>query len=152
MLLLLASFTLFAAAGCSNGAGNGDSGSGNSVSANVSQTSSEVQQDPWSGVTPATISDTKSGIESLQSAVKEFKQAVEAEQTEEIKKLAAEMAGVWVAMQADVKSANGSLHETIDGELQRLMAEVASDKRSKDVLIELDYSLYQHLRDLKQHF
>ncbi|WP_337098075.1 hypothetical protein [Paenibacillus sp. YIM B09110] len=137
-LVLLAACLLLLLAGCGAASAN-----------EVSRTETE-QNDPFANIVPAEIADTRSGVSDMSALVKDYKQAVESDQADVAKSLADQIAGLWKAIQAEAQKVDPELYALIQNDMGQLLAETKVDDWNKDLLIDLDYKLYQSIRDLKQ--
>lgn len=110
---------------------------------------SDPKDDTFSQIAAAEISGVSEGLEEMTSKIKQFKQVVEADQHEEAKVLADELAALWHAVQQDIKSQDAERGEALQEDLEALYKETQNEAWDKELLIQLDYKLYQSLRDMK---
>lgn len=114
------------------------------------QAAESPAKDPFEGVQPADVQGAQNGIEGLSGGVKAFKSAVEAGDKSAASGLADNMASLWTAIAEEVKGGHPERYEQIQGDLSKLLTAVKAKEWDATLLIDLDYSLYQGLRDLKQ--
>ncbi|WP_169083783.1 hypothetical protein [Paenibacillus sp. PL91] len=149
LVLLLACVisVMFIVTGC----GGSDGGGQSTKSGEKAQSGeADVKGDPFASIASAEIADTETGFSEMSRLIKELKQAVEADQTEEAKKLAEQMAGIWNAIKGEIEAFNASKHQLLQEDLGQLIEETKASKWNKELLIQLDYKLYQSFRDMKQ--
>jgi hypothetical protein len=119
-------------------------------SAVAGQGTESPASDPFEGVAPADVQGAQDGIGRLSDDVKAFKSAVEAGDKETASMLADNMASTWAAIAEEAKGQQPERCEQIQGDLSKLLTAVKAKEWDTTLLIDLDYSLYQGLRDLKQ--
>ncbi|MHA6483116.1 hypothetical protein ACX1C1_14580 [Paenibacillus sp. strain BS8-2] len=147
-LTLAAILVVTGLTGCGSSAATETAGPGSSA---VSEQEAETQgQDPFEGVSPADVLGTQEGIEQLSDDVKALKSAVESENKEEAAALADTMASTWLAIAEETKEKHPERYDQIHGDLSKLLTAAKAKEWDTTLLIDLDYSLYQGLRDLKQ--
>lgn len=158
-LWLLIALTTFALAGCGSAEGiSGARGMDGGVGSGQGEASQEEAKKDGSGditgfpehIEAAAIADAAEGLDLLSEAVKSFKTAVENDERDQAAQLADEMVSLWKSIAADTAEKDAKRHDQLEGDLLRLLGEVAKSDWDKTRLIDLDYSLYQGVRDLKQ--
>ncbi|CAM4310374.1 hypothetical protein FHS16_000713 [Paenibacillus endophyticus] len=130
-------------------AGCGTAGSETEANPKEQMAEAAGNSDPFADADPVAIPDTESGISDMSGLIKSLKQAVEADQTDEAKAFAQQMAGLWVAMKPDVQAADSARTQRLQEDLRQLIQAVQASKWDKELIIQLDYKLYQSFRDLK---
>lgn len=148
-LLLAAMLAIALLAGCAADATGGGSTAAGTAGPQAGK-EAEGQDDPFASVAPADIPDLITGITQLSDRVKSFKTAIEADDREEAEKLAGEMAAIWAAARVEAEGKEPERSGQLHKDLSALLVEVAQEEWDKTLLIDLDYSLYQGYRDLKQ--
>ncbi|MBH5319221.1 hypothetical protein I6N90_15565 [Paenibacillus sp. GSMTC-2017] len=136
------------------GCGTASSGNKETVSGNAAQgkPSANEKGDPFVDIAPADITDIPTALEELSSLIKSFKGIVESDDKEEAVRQGERMAAVWKAISQEVATVQAEQHDQINRDLGALFEAVHAKEWDKTKLIDLDYSLYQGLRDLKQAF
>lgn len=126
------------------------SGCGSAIDNNdVDSEISDHKDNTFSQIAPAEISNVSEGLAEMTNRIKLFKQAVEADQVEDARSLADELAALWNAVQQDLKSKDAEHSDILQGDLEALYRETGNKAWDKELLIQLDYKLYQGLRDMK---
>lgn len=133
-------------AGCS-GAGN-SGGSGN-AGLHSEEPSNHQEQNLLEKAEPVPVTNTTDALEEMTGKIKAYKQAVESDQTDEAKGIAGELAGLWNAIQEEIKELDTSMYESLRADLEALLQGTQAEPWDKELLIQLDYKLYQELRDVK---
>lgn len=133
-------------AGC-NRAGN-DGGSGNS-GLHSKESPNHQEQHLLDDAEPASVSNTAEALDEMTAKIKAYKQAVESDQIDEANGIAQELAGLWNAVQEEIKALDTSMHESLRTDLEALLQGTQAEPWDKELLIQLDYKLYQELRDVK---
>ncbi|MFD0590749.1 hypothetical protein ACFQZE_22420 [Paenibacillus sp. GCM10027627] len=108
------------------------------------------QGDPFADIAAADVQDKAAALDEMSSLIKTFKQAVESDEREEAIKQAEQLASYWKAVSSDVLAEQPERHEQLNGEIGQLLTGVRAKEWDKTLLVDLDYSLYQGVRDLKQ--
>lgn len=147
-LMLAAVLVLAAVTGCGTSSQGGHAVSENKAAADNGTGSPE--KDPFEGVQPADVQGAQNGLEQLSADVKAFKSAVEADDKDAASSLADNMASLWAAIAEEAKGQQPERYEQIQSDLSKLLTAVKAKEWDTTLLIDLDYSLYQGLRDLKQ--
>lgn len=128
------------------------SGCGSSLNNNIVSSETSNHKDSastFSQIAPAEISNVSEALEEMSNKIKQFKQVVEADQLEEAKLLVNELVGLWNAVQPDLISKDAELSGTLQEDLEALYKETENQVWNKELLIQLDYKLYQGMRDMK---
>lgn len=81
--------------------------------------------------------------------VKAYKQAIEEDDTSAAQQAAQDLAGTWKAIEEEAAKLDGQRAETVRGDLS-LLLEQTGEVKNKDQLVDISYSLYQMIRDLKE--
>lgn len=147
LLLAYALCLIVVLTGCgASGSEEGEQTQGN----NVQSSEAVDQSDPFANIAPTKIADTQTGISDMSSLIKSLKQAVEADQTDEAKEYAGQMAGLWNALKPAIETADAAKQQMLQEDLGRLIQAAKAAKWDKELIIQLDYKLYQSFRDIKQ--
>lgn len=128
------------------------SGCGSSLNNNhvPSETSNHIDSpSTFSQIAPAEISNVSEALEEMSNKIKRFKQLVESDQLEEARLLVNELVALWNAVQHDLISKDAELSGTLQEDLEALYKETENQAWNKELLIQLDYKLYQGMRDMK---
>ncbi|GKU80322.1 hypothetical protein [Paenibacillus sp. L3-i20] len=147
-LLLILTFILL------TGCGTSSSGNKETASGNVAQgkSSSNEKGDPFADIAPADITDMPTALNDMSSLIKSFKIAVESDDKEEAVRQGDSMAAIWKAIREEVARNQAERHDQINKDLSELLKVVKEKELDKTLLVDLDYSLYQGLREVKQAF
>lgn len=137
---------LFSLSACSSSSGQAGDVRPSAASNNETSKGQEVLDQ----IQAAEISDLPTGMTEIIEAVKAYKQAVESDSKEEAAKLAEEMVGLWKAVEEQLKATDQKLHQELAAALTSLLEHTSSESWDRELLIQLDYKLYQGLRDMKQ--
>lgn len=106
--------------------------------------------DPFANIAEADVLDTQAALEEMSSLIKLFKIAVESDDKEGALEQAEHLASHWKAVKSEVETVLSASHDQINSDLGQLLTETAASNWDKTLLIDLDYSLYQGVRDVKQ--
>ncbi|MDF2835651.1 MAG: hypothetical protein K0Q63_1291 [Paenibacillus sp.] len=147
-LTLAAALVISGLTGC--GTAGTDGAAVPESSAAAEQGTESPASNPFEGVSPADVQGSQGGIEQLSDDVKSLKSAVEAGDKDTATALADRMASTWLAIAEEAKGQQPERYEQIQGDLSKLLTAVQAKEWDATLLIDLDYSLYQGLRDLKQ--
>jgi hypothetical protein len=143
---LLVMICMFLVSGC----GSTNTGSVKDAGAASVQESKTDIQDPFAGAIQVEVPDLQSGLIKMNTFIKDYKKAVEADQADQAKELAMKMAGVWNAIKSEVSAKASEQHAIVEKSLTELLTNAQAKDPDKDLLIQLNYTLYQQFRDLKQ--
>ncbi|OMF28073.1 hypothetical protein BK133_18830 [Paenibacillus sp. FSL H8-0548] len=133
------------------GCGASDSGNKHTdISGEAQSKEAATETDPFANIPSVDIADLGEAISGMSSLIKQLKQAVEADQADEAKELAAQMAGLWNAMKEEVRANDATKHQLLHDDLSLLIKETKASKWNKELIVQLDYKLYQSFRDMKQ--
>ncbi|MNZ66578.1 hypothetical protein D3C78_848070 [compost metagenome] len=109
-----------------------------------------LQGDKLTVIAPSNLGDIPTALEEMQSKVKLYKQAVESDSAEEATKLLGEMAGFMKAVEEELKVKDSAAFEVLHTDLESLITGTLTEPWDKELLIQLDYKLYQGLRDMRE--
>ncbi|MCM3749533.1 hypothetical protein M3223_19450 [Paenibacillus pasadenensis] len=151
VLLVLAALV---ASGCAGNTetGTGRSEGGETEAAAKAKAKAEAESgqkptdgDAWSRIKEATVADAAEGLQSSRSAVKDLKQAAEAGEAETLRSLTEQLAGIWLAIEADMKSLHADKAAAVRADLTLLL-----NQDSAESPVDVSYRLYQTYRDLNE--
>ncbi|MBA9088250.1 uncharacterized lipoprotein YehR (DUF1307 family) [Fontibacillus solani] len=110
----------------------------------------DSHRDKLTVIAPADLGDIPTALEEMQSKVKLYKQAVESDSVQEATKLVGELAGFMKAVEEELKVKDSAAFEILHTDLESLITGTLTEPWDKDLLIQLDYKLYQGLRDMRE--
>jgi len=148
--LLCAVVLAIAFAGLASGCAS-SSGSAKESGASAIPTSEPASkgEDLYEAIAPQPVSDAADGLTKMNGFVKAYKQAIEEDDTSAAQQAAQDLAGTWKAIEEEAAKLDGQRAETVRGDLS-LLLEQTGEVKNKDQLVDISYSLYQMIRDLKE--
>lgn len=85
----------------------------------------------------------------MNDLVKTYKQAIESDDTAAAQQAAQDLAGTWKAFEEEAAKLDGQRAVAVRENLV-LLLEQSDDAKNRDQLVDISYSLYQTIRDLKE--
>lgn len=135
---------LILSVGCSSST---DKGTDSAAQADPAIDSSGEQ--PFSEIAATPVSDSLDGLDQLNSLIKAFKQAVEADDQEGAEQTTKQIIGIWKSLEDDLLAHDQQKSELVRNNLVELLSQVRS-KEQKEQLVDVSYQLYQTFRDLRE--
>lgn len=107
---------------------------------------------PLDRIPAAQIEDAAAAADEMSSLIKAFKIAVESDGKEEAIASAERMAAIWKAISASpaADAVPPDRIQQVETDLGKVLEAVEAEEWDKTLLVDLDYSLYQGFRDVKQ--
>lgn len=111
-----------------------------------------AKDDPLAPIPAARIEDLAAAADEMSSLIKSFKIAVESDEKEEAVTQAERMAAIWKALSASPGAASIPPERIlqVEADLGGLLKAASADEWDRTLLVDLDYSLYQGFREVKQ--
>ncbi|QTH45424.1 hypothetical protein J4772_14010 [Cohnella sp. LGH] len=134
------------AVGC---ASSGGSAKENGETAIPTSESSSGGGDLYEAITPLPAADAADGLAKMNDLVKTYKQAIESDDTAAAQQAAQDLAGTWKAFEEEAAKLDGQRAVAVRENLV-LLLEQSGDAKNRDQLVDISYSLYQTIRDLKE--